>query len=288
MYDDRLLYAVITNHCNLSCPHCYGRSLQSLPETFNRDRFHKVVNEFEGIINLFGGEPTLYQERLFDLIESNRTHGKSQICAISTNLIILNDPLLKFYREKIGENNLGISTSWNLKRFSEAQYAVWLEHCKVLSENAIPYAILITLTEDLIAFDMDALIDLISKWPHKTLEWIRFELCISADTTPAYFKQADQWLCRLYEEWKLPIKVDTFRQVKNWQFDCREKKSVFPDGTLINSCIHGLGLKKKVPPECLNCAKADTCIPCCFQEHCSQPKELARLIELKEGERNES
>ena len=55
------LYAVLTNQCNLSCPHCDIKSSEL--DDYNKELFLNAIKEFDGNIILFGGEPTLYKNR---------------------------------------------------------------------------------------------------------------------------------------------------------------------------------------------------------------------------------
>lgn len=263
------LYALPTTHCNLNCPHC---SIKNAPEDFNRERFINVLNSFEGSIILFGGEPTLHRERMFDIIEANKT-GKHLIGAISTNLILLDEELIELYKKL-----KFINTSWNPQRFTPEEYTIWLSHCKQLKENDIEYRLMVTLTDDLLLMEPEAFIEKASEWDPSNISHLKLENYVG-DVTPDYFQRVDDWLCQLYLKWKLPIRIELFDQIDNWKHNCDEVYTLFPDGTLVNSCPHRA--KIQVPLECLTCERAAQCRPCKLQPFCSYPKKLAELI--KEG-----
>lgn len=260
------LYAMPTMNCNLHCSHC---SIKDRPETYDREKFIHALNNFDGEILLFGGEVTTNLDRMFDLISANK-EGKSQIAHISTNLIVLNDSLIEFY--KLIQS---ISTSWNPGRFLPDEYELWKSNCKTISDNGIVYRIMITLTDDLFQFSAREFLTLASEWVHPGLKELKFEHYVG-DVTPEYFTRADQWLCDLYKEWDLPIKFENIGRLNCWRYNCENVYSLYPDGTLLNQCPHAMiGV---VPSECYTCEHVAKCRPCKLQPYCSYPKELSKLV----------
>lgn len=269
----KLLYAIPTMHCNLNCPHCF---IKETPEVYDRDKFLEVLNNFDGEMLLFGGEVTTHLDRMFDIIEDNRLNGKSKINHISTNLIIINDELINFYKSIDG-----LSTSWNPHRFNGNEYDVWLSNCKTISDNDISYTLMITLTNDLFELSADDFISIASEWAGiQGLNVIKFEHYVG-DVNPEYFARADKWLSDLYVRWNLPITVETFDRVKYWYNDCNQIYTLYPDGKLINMCPHAQ--PGVVPSECYTCEKVAKCRPCRLQPYCSYPKELSKLVYEREG-----
>lgn len=266
-----ILYAIPSHQCNLKCPHCH---LKDSPEEYNRNLFIKELNNFDGQIVMFGGEPTFHRDRMFDIVNANRKDGKNRINSIATNLIILDEELLEFYREIHF-----VSTSWNLTRFSSSQYTKWLENCNVIAnEPNIHCAIIITMTEDLIDYDVEKFLFTVDQWNDKAIKYIKFEHCIG-DNRDGYFEQCDEWLCKLYRRWRSPIKVETFDAVSSWYHDCRDTYTLQPNGIMVNSCPNGLYVKPKVPSECLMCDQAGKCRPCRLLPQCSFPLKLQKIIE---------
>jgi sulfatase maturation enzyme AslB (radical SAM superfamily) len=273
MEDIKTLYAIHTMKCNLNCPHCF---IKDTPEIFNRDEFIKQLNSFRGEIVMFGGEPTSNLERMFDVINANKD-GVSRYNSVSTNLIILNDDLLEFYK-----SIHHVATSWNPSRFDRFTYKTWMNNCKVLSDNGIDYMIMITLTDDLFDIPVLEFVNIASEWYTDSLTCIKFEHYIGDDVTKDYFERADKWLCELYQIWSLPIDMEITERLSCWQYDCSNIYTLYPDGTVVNLCPHNkIGT---VPEECYTCERVSTCRPCKIQPYCSYPKELSKLVELKRKE----
>jgi len=267
------LYVMPTTHCNLSCSHC---RIKNAPETYNREVFLEQLNNFDGILSLFGGEPTIYKDRLFDIIVSNNSFGKNKISGISTNLINLDEDLLTFY-SKIKY----ISTSWNLNRFTPNQYEFWLGNCNKLEEKNVSSLVLITITPDLIYHPIDQFISTVSQWNSKVIHHIQFEHYIG-DNDREYYRQADEWLSRVCEQWISPINIKTVNQLNRWYFHCNDFYTLLPNGEMYRSCPNGLYIKPQVPKECLTCPRANNCRPCKLHKHCSYPKHMSEIVNEKE------
>lgn len=265
----KVLYAIPTMHCNLNCGHCF---IKNAPEVYNREKFLDELNNFEGNIILFGGEVTSNIDRMFDVIESNRNNGKSKIVTVSTNLIVLDDKLIEFYKSL-----KGISTSWNYDRFISNTYDIWKKNCSIIADNGISYKVMVTLTEDLFQLSVKEFLTIAKEWITPTITEIKFEHYIGKENTSEYFNRADEWLCELYKEWDIPVRLGIINKLKQWVFDCSEVYTLYPDGRLLNCCPHAkYGM---VASECYTCEKVATCRPCRLQPHCSFPNKLADLVE---------
>lgn len=268
---DKLLYAIPTMKCNLNCDHCF---IVNTPETYDRDKFISTLNSFDGEIILFGGEPTSNMERMKDVVKSNNMDGISKISSISTNLTILDDELLDFYKI-LGH----VSTSWNPHRFPNINvYDKWLANCYKLSKSGIKHIIMITLTEDLFQLYPCEFMSMAKLFDNDNLIEIKFEHYVG-NVTEDYFRRADQWLCDVYRVWDLKANFEIKDRICSWNYDCDDVYTLYPDGTLINRCPHNL--PSVIPEKCYTCNKSNICRPCRIQPYCSYPKELAKLI--KEG-----
>jgi sulfatase maturation enzyme AslB (radical SAM superfamily) len=262
------LYAVPTWHCNLNCPHCFAKDRD---EFYDKDKFLYELNKFDGQITIFGGEATTHLDRLYEIIESNNINGISKINGISTNLLILNDRLIEIYKTFDG-----ISTSWNSKRFNDKEYDIWMKNRKIISDNGISHTIMITLTKDLFNMNIDEFISLVDTWNIKGVKCIKFEHYVGEENDPSYYKSADQWLCNLYNKWQSNIELEIADRINNWCYDCTNIYTLYPDGSLKNSCPHGLQIY--VPKECYECSMINRCRPCRLQKYCSYPKEFANMV----------
>lgn len=268
---ERLLYALPTTHCNLSCQHC---EIKNREENYNRDKFIEQLTNFNDRIILFGGEPTIYRDRLFDIIEQDRAAHRN-VGSISTNLMILSDELIRLYRE-LGH----ISTSWNPSRFRPSEYETWLSNCQWLYEEGLSVTIMITLTNDLIDMDPDGFLEIVRSWNKRVIRRIKLEYYVG-DTAPEYYRRVDKWLCRLYTLWKESDPICTiFDSVKDWYFDCSGIYTLTPDGILHRGCPHLM--EPTTPIECYSCDNCANCKPCQLHNYCSCPVELRKLVLKKE------
>lgn len=266
---EKILYALITTHCNLSCPYC---DVKNKEEFFNKELFIKKLTEFDGRIILFGGEPTLYPNRLIDVFLDNPILNK-KITSISTNLISINDKLLTIY-QLIGY----LSTSWNTDRFTSDQYKTWLENINIVKEKIpdVKINILVTMTDNLLKLSPNDFNDIISQWNKDAIDNIKFEHYIGDENTPKYFEKCDNWLCDIYKNWNKDFKMSNVNDILNWYHDCTNVFTIYPNGNIKNGCPHAVGIS--IPVECYSCERSSFCRPCQLQKYCSFPKKFYDLI----------
>ena len=152
------LYIIPNFACNLSCPHC---ELHLRKDDFNENSFYKVFSETNFSENvLFGGEPLLHKDRYLKLIDSNK------ITSISTNLLLLDENIIKILKQK----EISIATSWNLQRFTDKQYTLWLNNLKLLEKYDMKCIVLITMTKDLIDLEISSFLKYLWEWKQETIE----------------------------------------------------------------------------------------------------------------------
>lgn len=274
--ENKKLYALVTRQCNLSCPHC---DVKNIEDDYNEKLFLEQLEQFDGYIILFGGECSLYPERLFELYY-NHPIIQRKVRSISTNLIILDDKLLTLY-QIIGS----IGTSWNPHRFTHNEYRTWLYNINKIEGTKINVGALITLTDDLFEINIDNFINMISTWNDRVIQNINFEYNIADTSTPEYFERADNWLCELYNKWNSKIKIKNIDMVKNWYRDCSNVFSLYPNGELKSGCPHKMEMH--VPIECYTCERSQICRPCQLQKYCAFPKKFAKLVSEKEKSKYE-
>lgn len=263
------VYAELTTRCNLHCPHC---KIRTADDHWNQEKFLHVLQNFNGDVLLFGGEPTLYPDRLFTVISDPMISPK--IKSISTNLVEMSDDVLEFFKKF-----KHIGTSWNPKRFNDQEYQSWLNNLNILAENDVQSLVMITMTEDLFEYGIDNLIKLISTWNSKTIEGVRFEYLVG-DTDEDYYIRADRWQYDLYTHWTNKIPIDT-NLIRHWYFDCSNTYTLHPDGTLDHGCPNHRDIS--VPEECYTCERASYCKPCWLHKYCSFPKSVYNEIIRREG-----
>lgn len=264
------LYAILTEHCNLRCPHCTLNNFSE--EKYNEEIFLSKIQEFDGSVTLFGGEPTLYPERLMSVLSLDKEFS------ISTNLLYLNDEILSRIQ------HIPIATSWNLNRFHLVEYHRWLTNLKVLKDNGVNNVlVLITMTEDLIDYPLFKFLEIIKYWnvSYKAISNIKFEYLIDSSKNKKFYEKCDDWLCNVHDRWNFDIINDIETSLKNDNYIhlCKDEYTLYPDGKLIRRCPQ----KEKIQflEECLSCEYSNICAPCRLQNHCTFPKKLYKKI--KEG-----
>ena len=262
------LYALVTRHCNLSCPYCIIRNSK---EEYNRDLFMQKLKEFDGRIILFGGEPTLYRDRLKDVYYSDPDITK-KITSITTNLMIMDTEILDILKSI--EN---VASSWSPSRFTDDEYKIWLKNVDTIN-GEVGISILSTMTDELLLLTPKELMKIMSEWNTNTIKNINFEYYVGDETSPEYFERCDEWLCSVYKEWDSPIIMVNSHIVRNsnYCYNCDNTYSLYPDGIIKSGCPHRVN--PVVPEECYTCERSDICRPCRLQRFCSYPKRFAALV----------
>lgn len=261
-------YALLTTHCNLSCPYC---DVKNNEDHWNRDKFMQQLHDFDGEIILFGGEPTLYKDRLLDVFLSDPVVNR-KIRSITTNMIKIDDTILSIL-QIIG----AIGTSYSPSRFSDEEYNTWLKNINEFGEK-VPgktIRVLATMTEELISKTPEEMMKIMSEWNSKVLDEINFEYYVGPEADEDYFARCDQWLCDLYNAWDTPIKLYNIKRMRPWYNDCTGIVTLHPDGTFTQGCPHSGNFC--VPDKCYTCDKADVCRPCRLQRYCSYAHKFAEL-----------
>lgn len=249
-----ILYAMITRHCNLHCRHCNIHSEEN--DNYNEEKFVNTIKDFNGKVILFGGEPSLHENRVAKVAQ--------YADSISTNLLDISDNFISLC------DTLNVATSWNPFRFTWEQEKKWRSNIKRL--NAKP-TLLITLTPDLIMDE--SYFRYFRKYFDGLFYDIIFEQLISSDTNEEYFTEVDSWLIKLKRYWDIYMKTySSTLERKDWIFDCSRVKTLYPDGTTKNGCPQYKGMN--VVNKCYSCDYADICRPCINQKLCTCPKQLLK------------
>lgn len=271
----KTLYAIMTHNCNLSCPHCV---IKDQPDGYDHEKFMKQLNSFDGVIILFGGEPTVHKDRMLQILTENRDHGNSKIGSIATNMIKLEDWMKPWYQEI-----QYLSTSWNQTRFTQLEYIRWMNNLVTVGEWGLKPGIIITLTDDLIDKPPEDLVGEMMIWPSESIGFVRFEHYIGPEADEEYLKRADDWLCKLYElRHHINLRIETFDKNITWYHDCADVWTLEPNGRLTNTCPNGLYNRKNIIDKCMTCEHAIECMPCRLQRFCSYPHQLRKLLESEE------
>lgn len=266
------VYAEVTTECNLHCPHC---TIHNQHDGYNEEAFMKQLEQFDGEIILFGGEPTLYKDRLLHVYGSNPNITK-KIASITTNMMKLDPDILEVLK-KIKY----IGTSWNPNRFTPEEYNIWKSNVDSLHDSGLDVLVMITLTEDLFEIDPDTFLAMVRTWDPKVITAIRFEYLVADGLTKDYYDRADLWQTDVYESWNAEIPMDV-SNLDHWYFDCSETYTLHPNGELVRGCPNHKTID--VPPECYTCERMGICRPCMLHSHCSFPKMLAELVERNRHE----
>lgn len=252
---NKILYTIPNYECNLKCSHC---DIKNIKCEYNEKAFIKAINEnsFDEII-LFGGEPTLYYDRLKSSIDTGK------ITSITTNLIRLTADKYDLIKD------LQVNTSWNPSRFNPIQYSEWLDNIEKF-ENL---TVLITLTSELIEMEPLEFLNIAKEW---NVSGILFEQLISNENTNEHFKNVDKWLCDITDKWNIKAENLILDKINHWYFDCDNTYTLRPDGTIISGCPHSYNVR--FTQQCLTCEKSSICRPCKLQSLCTFPTELYKKV----------
>lgn len=256
------LYVIPTYLCNLKCPHC---TIRTKKDEYDDQRFiNALIKHHDVPMVIFGGEPTLYPERINKICK----YGNAQ--SISTNLINVDDQLI----ETIKKNRLNIATSWNPKRFNGSQYNVWINNIKLLAKHNLRTKVLITLTEDLIHENIHHLIMMFKQWSCiGSISDIQFEPLVDCTKTQSFYDQVDQWLVDIDNAWDNDIVPNYIvKQLANWKFNCSRVYTLQPNGTITFGCPQNT--TPQINIDCLSCEYVSVCQPCRLQSNCTFPKRL--------------
>ena len=255
-----ILYVIPNYECNLKCSHC---DIKDLKCEYNEEALIKAITEntYDEVI-LFGGEPTLYYDRLKACIDTGK------ITSITTNLIGLTSDKYDLIKD------LHVTTSWNPSRFNPIQYSEWLDNIEKFEDLTV----LVTLTPELISIDP---LDFLKKANEWNVSGILFEQLISDKNTEKHFNDVDKWLCNITDKWNIKADNLILDRVNNWYFDCDNTYTLRPDGEFVFGCPHGYNVS--FTQKCLSCSKSLTCRPCKLQSWCSFPEELYRKVNSHEN-----
>lgn len=261
----KTLYVIPSFKCNLNCPHC---EIHKKQDDFNEELFFNKLEQTdcEQVI-LFGGEPLFNKNRFKKCLETNK------FTSISSNLLLMNDENLNL----IKKYNLSIATSWNPQRFNDLEFSIWQGQLKALAKNDMHCIILITLTEDLLSYDMDKLLQMFEYWDNiKSVDGILFEHLVDYNMKKDLHQRADEWLCKLYDKWTFKFENIIVNRLNNWNCDCHNVYTLFPNGKLLNICPQYE--MTHIVNDCYTCSLVNKCRPCKLQHLCSFPKQLYKKV----------
>lgn len=267
----KMAYAMLTRHCNLSCPYC---DVKSMKDDYDQDAFMNAIREFDGSILLFGGEPTLYRDRLKHVMYSDPEVSK-KIRSMTTNLMILDDELMSI----MGDLK-SVGTSWNPSRFRNGEYEIWKHNLDAIN-GRFKFLIIITMSSDLLQMDPDDIIDTIKSWNSNSISIIAFEHYVGPEADPEYFNACDELLCEIYKRWgNTPIEFRNVRMVRGYKYNyfCNHTHTITPNGVIKLGCAQNQYNTRVTPVECYTCERSGICKPCRLQRYCSYPKKFAKLV----------
>lgn len=274
----RIIYAVVTQKCNLNCDYCDIIN-NNIEEKYNRDAFlEQLLKAHHDYVILFGGEPTLYVDRLTESFITGSVN------TISTNL--MNTGPLEAAQSTLrhlGLPEVKVTTSWSYDRFripnntgsSAMNYLRWKENMRKFKDVEV----LVTMTDDLLNIHYSDFFNIANDWD---CSGIKFEYLLSDNPNEEYYKKADKWLCELYKHWEPKYDFINANMISSGslKFNCDNVYTLMPNGELYNGCPHIVIQHRipTVPKECYGCELVKECRPCKLQKYCSYPKEFAKLI----------
>jgi len=265
------VYVIPNYECSLDCKHC---ELHKLRANFSSSIFLTNLSKIDSKeFVIFGGEPTLYINRLRDILSVLEKKNIS----ISTNLFLTSEKI-EIFKTLINKENIFIATSWNPKRFNENQLDIWFRNLEELKSIHKEPILLITLTKDLFNLNyscLEALFDRIDK--NQLITGVLFEHYIGPEANDLYNQEADNFLCHIYKEWRWNFNNFIIDRLRNWNCNCSKIATLEPGGSLRIGCPQFIG-SFAINNQCLSCSLASICNPCYLQTSCSFPKKLYELV----------
>lgn len=254
----RVLYAMVTRHCNLSCAHCDIRT--DADDGWNEEAFLRALKAFDGRRILFGGEPSVCIDR---------TKLVAPYCdSVSTNLLQATDEFLSVIQ------NLGVATSWTPGRFTKEQERAWLENVQRLHEKP---TLLVTLTPDLVMNPGTGRFMSLLRRYGDSFSDVTLEQLEDATKPQEYYDYVDDWLCWLYKETEGQRHLfPQFQKGSKWIYDCSKTYTLLPTGELRYGCPQYK--RTEIVAACYSCPIAEKCQPCRLQKKCTGPQKLLQLI----------
>ncbi len=149
-----LLVLLLTTRCNLRCLYCY-LGCQEEGEELSTDQIKALLKRLSSApreIVISGGEPTLFPERLAEVIGLLRRHFPRTRLSLQTNGTLLSRPLLSFFRQmKVG---LGLSLDGppEINEALRGQTEQVLRGLRLLEEEGLSCGVTVTITRKNVAF----------------------------------------------------------------------------------------------------------------------------------------
>lgn len=259
----KTLYAIPNFECNLSCGYC---DLKNKRIIYNEEKFLEVLNNFQGNVVLFGGEPLLFKDRLYRILETDK------INSISTNLLLLDKEIAERLK------GINIATTWTPARFKNKDLKVWHEKLGILTEKKIEIMLLVTLSGDTIGTEPSKVFNFLQSLEKYSIGSVLFEQLLDYTKDQEYYNKADSWLCKMHEYFKKLRFVNEIKeQIKNgWYFDCSEVYTLHPNGEIKKFCPQFSSYSLNT--DCLKCKRNTTCRPCMLQNKCVYPQKFGNLV----------
>lgn len=143
---------IITEECNLHCPHCFSRFKKGAP---NINNLKSIIDQLaeKNVISLYitGGEPFMYPD-IMELITYIKS--KRMFLTIHTNGVMLNNTIINELSTLLTDTDIiqisidGVKKETNkkMRTLSEQQFNKIKENCLILSEFNIKVKINVTVT----------------------------------------------------------------------------------------------------------------------------------------------
>ncbi len=136
--------------CNLACPYCFNQFSGETIEDKGDLAIFSAIKEL-GIKRLVisGGEPFLYQERLFSLLKTAKDNGVSTL--VSTNGVLLNDSIIEKFLPYFNFVDVSLPATnaqdyYKIRRFDGFQKVILT--IKKLIENNVKVRLTVTVSKD--------------------------------------------------------------------------------------------------------------------------------------------
>ena len=229
------IYLKVTPNCNLSCSHCYSSKLHKEIRLYLDKNFYDFANQFNNINIIFhGGEPLYFGSnyiiKLYNELTSNFKDKLQQI-SITTNLITTKEEL-----KKLSSIFNSIGTSWNsgkVRFTNEKQLKIWEDNIKYWKKLKNEITVNVTLTEDLVLYSDNQIVDLIKYFDSLNIDYVNLEFLYTSNSYSILFKNnIEEFLKKWYYNYKNII--PNFKDVL--LLSIQENKNNIRSGIFCDNC----------------------------------------------------
>lgn len=229
MTNDLIVYLKTTDTCQLNCDHCFTSGSRGVKGWFDVDQTIKFFHDLKkykpfvknGHYSFHGGEPMLCPtEKMFQFWGGVKDLWPNMWWSVQTNLTykLTDDKLAVF--EDICNKSIGTSWDHNIRWKTEAQYSLWRENVKRLTDDGYDITVMVSLNSALVRNYEP--IDIIRQMADLGIKHVNFERLtpngnarLNTHIFPDNY-ELDQWFLKM---WDQTVEHQTWKYIDNMFLD---------------------------------------------------------------------